>query len=112
MSGKKLCRGEIYWVNLDPTVGVETKKKRPCLIISNDILNEMSDVVIVAPITSQIRKIYSCEVKSLIAKKIGKVILHQCRAIDKSRIEEKLDHLDFDVMKLVDEAIKVTFGLS
>jgi mRNA interferase MazF len=113
MSGKKLPRrGEVYWVSLDPTVGAETKKKRPCLIVSNDIINEMSDVIIVAPITSQVKKVYSCEVKSPIAKKLGKIMLHQCRAIDKSRVEEKLDYLDFDVMKLVDEAIKVAFGLS
>ena len=111
-NGRKILRGEIYWVNLNPTVGSEIKKRRPCLIVSNDIINEMSDIIIVAPITSQTKRVYSCEVKSLIAKKTGKIMLHQCRAIDKSRLETKLDHLDFDVMKLVDEAIKVTFGLS
>lgn len=112
-SGKKLYRrGEIYWANLDPTVGSEVQKKRPCLIVSNDIINEMSDVIIVAPITSKIKKVYSCEVKSSIGKKLGKIMLQQCRAIDKSRLEGKLDHLDFDIMNRVDEAIKVTFGLS
>ncbi len=112
MSGKKLHRGDVYWVNLDPTVGSETKKRRPCLIVSNDIINEMSDVVIVAPITSKVKKVYSCEVKSHIGKKLGKVMLHQCRSIDKSRVETKFDRLDFDVMKLVDDAIRVAFGLS
>jgi len=111
-SGKKLHRGDVYWANLDPTVGFETKKKRPCLIVSNDIINEMSNVIIVAPITSTIKRVYSCEVKSQIGKKLGKIMLQQCRSIDKSRLEAKLDHLDFEVMKLVDEAIKVAFGLS
>ncbi len=112
MSGKRLYRGDVYWVNLDPTVGSETKKKRPCLIVSNDIINEMSDVIIVAPITSTVKKVYSSEVKTHVGKKLGKIMLHQCRSIDKSRIETKLDHLDFDVMNLVDDAIRVAFGLS
>lgn len=112
MSGRKLHRGDVYWVNLDPTIGSETKKKRPCLIVSNDILNEMSDVIIVAPITSTIKRVYSCEVKSHIGKKVGKIMLHQCRSIDKSRVEAKLDHLDFDIMQLVDQAIKIAFGLT
>ena len=113
MSGKKLHRrGEIYWASLDPTVGSEVKKRRPCLVVSNDIINEMSEVIIVAPITSNVKKIYSCEVKSHIGKKLGKIMLQQCRAVDKSRLEEKLEHLDFDVMSRVDEAIKVAFGLS
>ena len=112
-SGKKFYRrGEVYWVNLDPTVGSETRKKRPCLIVSNDIMNEMTDMVVVAPITSQVKRVYVSEVKTTVAKKTGKVMLHQCRAVDKSRLKEKLDHLDFDVMHLVDEAIKEVFGLS
>jgi mRNA interferase MazF len=48
-------RGEIYWVNLEPTIGSETQKTRPGLIISNDIGNEMSNMVIIAPITSKIK---------------------------------------------------------
>ncbi len=113
MSGKKLLqRGEVYWVSLDSTVGLETKKKRPCLIVSNDILNEMSNVIIVAPITSQVKKLFSCEVKCTVAKRMAKIMLHQCIAIDKSRIREKMDHLDFDVMEQIDEAIKIVFGLN
>ncbi len=111
-SGKMIRRGEVYWVALDPTIGAETKKKRPCLIISNDIINEMSDVIIVAPITSKIKRIYPCEVKTHVDKKPCKIMLHQCKSIDKLRLAGKLDHLDFDVMSHVDEAIKVTFGLS
>ncbi len=113
MSGKKFPhRGEVYWVNLNPTVGSETQKKRPCLVVSSDLINEVSPVVIIAPITSNVKKCYSCEVKSQIGKKIGKIMLHQCRSIDKSRLEDRLIHLDFDIMSRVDEAIKIAFGLS
>src|SRR5438477_428265 len=54
-------RGEIYWINLDPVIGSETKKTRPGLIISNDIGNEMSEVVIIAPITSKMKS-FSCDI--------------------------------------------------
>lgn len=105
-------RGEIYWVNLDPTIGSETKKTRPALIISNDSGNENSAVVIIAPITSKVKKIYSFEVKVEINGKPGKIMLNQCRTIDKSRLSGKMDSIEDDVMKLVDDAIKIVFGLS
>lgn len=57
-------RGEIYWVNLDPTVGSEIAKTRPALIISNDIGNQYADRVIVAPISSgSVKKVYPFEVR-------------------------------------------------
>jgi mRNA interferase MazF len=111
-SGKLPRRGEVYWVNLDPTVGSEINKKRPCLIVSNDLINEVSNIITVAPITSKLKKIYPCEVKGVFGKKAGKILLQQCRAIDKSRLGGKFDDLDFDVMSRVDEAIRITFGLS
>jgi mRNA interferase MazF len=78
MSGKNFPRrGEVYWVRLGPSVGSEIKKMRPCLVVSNDIINEMSDVIIVAPASSRVKKVYSCEVKTHIGKKTGKIMLHQ-----------------------------------
>ena len=114
MSGKKAFprRGEIYWVNLEPAVGGETRKKRPGLIVSNDIGNEKSSVAIVAPITSKASRVYPFEVAVDVAGKYAKIMLHQCRAVDKFRLETKLDHLDFDIMRLVDEAIRIAFGLN
>ena len=52
-------RGEIYWTDVEPTSEGETKKKRPGLIVSNDIGNEVSEVVMVAPITSKVARVYS-----------------------------------------------------
>lgn len=114
MNGKKNFpkRGDIYWVNLDPAVGSEIKKKRPSLIISNDVGNEMSELVIIAPMTSNTDRVYAFEVKVNVKGKIGKVMPHQCRAIDKSRLLDKLGSLKEDDMKLVDDAIKIVFGLS
>jgi mRNA interferase MazF len=55
-------RGDIYFANFDPTVGSETKKKRPVLIVSNDVNNRVATTLTVVPITSNIKKVYSFEV--------------------------------------------------
>jgi len=115
MSGKKNNfprRGDIYWVNLDPTLGSETKKTRPALILSNNIGNEISNIIILAPITSKVKNVYPFEIKISLDGKAGKVMLNQCRAIDKSRLGEKIDSLDPKIMKLADEALKIVFALN
>ena len=105
-------RGEIYWVNLEPTKGGEVKKTRPSLVISNDIGNEVSSVIIIAPITSQIKNIYPFEVEITVDGKPAKIMLNQSRAIDKSRLGRKINSVDNDTIKAVEEALKIVFGLS
>lgn len=113
MSGKKHPkRGEIYWVEFDPSVGKETQKTRPGLIVSNDIGNEVSDLVMIAPITSKMDRLYPVEVKITLNGKQGKIMLNQCKSIDKSRLKDKMGSVDFDTMKSVEEAIKIVFALS
>lgn len=113
MSGKKHPkRGEIYWVEFDPSVGKKTQKTRPGLIVSNDIGNEFSDIVMIAPITSKIDKLYPVEVKITLGEKQGKIMLNQCKAIDKSRLKAKMGGIDSDTMKSAEEAIKIVFALS
>jgi len=104
-------RGEVFWVNLDPTVGSEINKIRPALVISNDSGNEHSQRIIVAPITSSVKKVYPFEIKIKIAAKEGKVLLDQLRSIDKKRLSKKLSVLDYETMKLVNKALKVTLDL-
>ena len=105
-------RGEVYWVDLEPSVGGETKKIRPCLIVSNDIGNEVSNVVTIAPITSKVYRIYPFEVEVNVDDKKAKVMLNQCRAIDKSRIGKKITSFDQPTMKAVEESIKLVFSIS
>lgn len=104
-------RGEVYWVSLDPTQGQETQKTRPCLIISNDIGNEHTNIVIVAPITSNHSRVYQAESRVIIDGKIGKIMLQQCRAIDKSRLGKKIEKLEREAMQDVERALKVVFDL-
>jgi len=83
-------RGEIYYANLDPTMGSEIKKKRPVLIISNDANNKMANTITILPITSNITKIYPFEVElpSHLSglKKDSKIQCQQIRTISKLRI--------------------------
>jgi mRNA interferase MazF len=104
-------RGSIYWVNLDPTVGAETKKTRPCLIVSCDTGNKNSPLVMVAPITSKVHKVYPFEAALHVKDKACKVMLNQARALDKSRLGKKMGEVHLEEMWSVDKAIAVVFGL-
>lgn len=105
-------RGEVYWVNLDPTVGTEINKKRPCLIISNDEGNEESSRVTVAAITSSVKTVYPFQVKVCVQNREGKVLLNQIRTIDKQRLDGKIAALDKETMNQVDEALKISLALA
>lgn len=112
MSGKFPKRGEIYWADLEPTRGGETQKVRPALIVSNDIGNETSQIVMIAPLTSKISRIYPFEVKTTADGKPAKIMLNQCRAVDKSRLGKKIGEIDLVTMKAVEEAVKLVFSIS
>ena len=105
-------RGEVYWVSLDPTQGDEIQKTRPALVISNDMGNEHTNIVIVAPITSNRSRVYQAETQAIIDGKKAKIMLQQCRAIDKSRLGKKIDKMPKDVMQDVERALKIVFDLS
>ncbi|MBA3238589.1 MAG: type II toxin-antitoxin system PemK/MazF family toxin [Parachlamydiaceae bacterium] len=111
MSGDSPRRGEIYWADLDPVVGAETQKTRPGIIVSNDIGNEVSTVVMFAPITSKVKYIYPFEVKIPLNGKPAKIMLNQCRAIDKSRLGRKIGFIDHTGMRFVEDAIRIVFAL-
>ena len=105
-------RGDVYWANLDPTVGTEINKKRPCLIISNDEGNEVSSRVTVAAITSQCKALYPFHVKILMKNKEGRILLNQIHTIDKSRLETKITSLNKETMLEVDKALKISLALT
>lgn len=88
-SGTKVLRGEVYWVNLDPTIGAEIKKTRPCLVVSPDDMNAVLPRVIVAPITSKGQAL-GCRPEVAVGGKSGRLLLDRIRCIDKSRLAGKL----------------------
>lgn len=93
-------RFDVYLVNLDPTVGGEIRKARPCLVISPDEMNRFIATVIVAPMTTKGRD-YPTRVSCRFKGKEGQVVLDQIRTIDKSRLVQKLGRID----KLTQEAV-------
>lgn len=105
-------RGEVYWANLDPTVGTEINKRRPCLIISSDEGNEVSSRVTVAAITSSVKIVYPFQVKVKLKNKEGKILLNQIRTLDKLRLGQKISILNHKTMQEVDNALKIALGLT
>jgi len=86
-------RFEVYLVNLDPTVGGEIRKTRPCLVVSPDEMNHHVRTAIIAPLTTKGRS-YPTRVACRFKGKIGQVVLDQIRAVDQSRLIKKLGRLD------------------
>ena len=93
-------RFDVFLVNLDPTVGSEIQKTRPCLVISPDEMNRSVRTVIIAPMTSQ-GKTYPTRVACTFSGKTGWVVLDQLRTVDKQRLVRKLGRLDDTTSKLV-----------
>jgi mRNA interferase MazF len=86
-------RFDVYSVNLDPTIGTEIKKTRPCLVISPDEMNRNIRTVIIAPMTSS-QKEYPTRVSCTFQKIKGQIVLDQLRTIGKARLIKKLGTMD------------------
>ena len=93
-------RFEVYLVNLDPTLGSEIQKIRPCLIISPDEMNDPIATVIVAPMMTKGRK-YPTRVNCQFEGKEGQVVLDQIRTVDKIRLVKKLGKISASTQKEV-----------
>jgi len=88
-----ISRFDVYLVVLDPTVGSEIQKTRPCVVISPDEMNHHIATVIVAPMTTKGRS-YPTRVACTFQEKEGQVVLDQIRTVDKSRLTRKLGQLN------------------
>lgn len=86
-------RGEVYWVNLDPTVGSEIRKTRPALIVSPDDMNAALPRVLVAPLTSKGQSL-GCRPEVMFNDRPARILLDQLRCIDKIRLLGKLGDID------------------
>ena len=86
-------RFEVYLVNLDPTIGSEIQKTRPCLVISPDEMNRHIATIIVAPMTIQGRT-YPTRVQCQLQSKDGQIVLDQLRTIDKVRLVKRLGRIN------------------
>lgn len=111
-------RGEIYLVAFDPTIGHEIQKTRPAVVIQNDVSNQYSPITIVAAISSQFgdpphpREVLAPNGAKTGLRQPSAVILNQIRSIDRARLLKRLGTLDAEAMRKVDEALKISLGLT
>jgi mRNA interferase MazF len=108
-------RGEVFLVNFDPTLGSETKKTRPAVVVSNDLNNAHSPIISIAPISSKVTRIYSFEVEissgSGGLKTRSKIMVNQTRAVDKIRLVKKMGHLPPEIMLQLARALKLHYNI-
>lgn len=91
-----VARGEVYWVNLEPTIGTEIKKTRPALIVSPDDLNTALPRVIIAPITSKGQPL-GCRPEVVFMGKNARILLDQIGSVDKRRLMGKMGEIELSV---------------
>jgi len=104
----KVIQYEVFIVNLDPTVGSEIKKTRPCVIISPDEMNRNLQTVVVAPVTSQSRP-YPTRVRISLDSEENWVVIDQIRTIDRSRLIKRIGLLDKGEINGIKAVIKEAF---
>lgn len=100
---------EVHLVKLDPTVGSEMRKTRPCVIVTPDEMNLHLNTVLVAPMTSSIRK-YPYRVNCVFAGREGQIALDQIRCVDRSRVLKRLGHVDEGTQQRVRETAAAMLG--
>ena len=108
-------RGDIFYADLSPVVGSEQGGIRPVVIVQNDVGNKYSPTVIAAAITSKMSKA-KLPTHIELSKRYGiekdsVILLEQVRTIDKSRLREKVCHLDQEILSSVNQALLISFAL-
>ena len=102
-------RFDVFLINLDPTVGSEIRKSRPCVVVSPDEMNRHVRTVVVAPLTSSGRP-YPTRVPTRFAGKDGQIVLDQIRTVDKVRLIKRLGTLDPQAASRVLDVLREFFA--
>jgi mRNA interferase MazF len=107
--GVVVRRFDVFLVNLDPTVGSEIQKTRPCVVLSPDEMNRYIATVIIAPMTTKV-KAYPTRIICQFQGKDGQIVLDQIRTIDKARLVKKLGQISQDEQKTVLDTLAEMFA--
>ena len=104
-----VTRGEIWWADLDPTIGVQIKKRRPCLIVSPPEVHDALRIVLVAPLTSR-SKPAPFRVPTRFGDRDGFFLLEQVRALDKSRLRQRMGVASAEDLAAVLQTLQAIFA--
>ena len=111
----KMKRGDIYYANLNPTIGSEQGDTRPVIIVQNDIGNGFSPTLIVTPLTSNLRKnplpTHVMIPSSCGLERDSLALMEQIRTIDRSRISDYIGHVNGEIQSAIDKALAICIGL-
>lgn len=106
-----MLRGEVWWVDFNPSVGGETQKTRPAIIVSNNAFNKLMNRVQVVPTTSNTSKCYPCEAYIEVNGKLSKAMADQLATVSKIRLKTKIGHISEQNMFDLERAIKTQLDL-
>ncbi|MGD8449668.1 MAG: type II toxin-antitoxin system PemK/MazF family toxin [Desulfobacterales bacterium] len=104
-------RGEVWWINFDPSVGGEVRKQRPAVIVSNDAANHYLNRVQVVPITSNVDKLYPSEAYLTFLGKKAKAMADQLTTVSKKRLINSAGSISYTEMEDIGKAITTQLDL-
>lgn len=103
-----VLKNEVWMITLEPTLGSEIKKTRPCIIVSPDVANKYKKNVVIIPLTSKLKD-FPSRINCKFQDKKGQAVIDQIRAVDKIRLVKKLGNIDLTTSREIYEMIKIYF---